>query len=90
MLFALSTGWNTVSAVDYSGNNEWENPTVFERGKEKPHAWFKTSYVKYLNGMWRFRYDDDIIHGNYLELVPFGETNSKEPLPIVLQTFGSS
>lgn len=60
MLVALSASWSPVSAIDYSGNNEWENPTMFERGKEKPHAWFKTSYVKSLNGMWRFRYDDDI------------------------------
>ena len=59
MLVALSASWNSLSAIDYSGNNEWENPMVFERGKEKPHAWFKTSYVKSLNGMWKFRYDGD-------------------------------
>ncbi len=41
--------------------HEWENPTVFERGKEKPHAWFKTSHTKLLNGQWHFRYDDDIL-----------------------------
>ena len=28
--------------------HEWENPTVFERGKEQPHAWFKTSHTKLL------------------------------------------
>lgn len=40
--------------------HEWENPTVFERGKEQPHAWFKTSHTKLLNGKWRFHYADDI------------------------------
>lgn len=40
--------------------NEWENPTVFEFNKEKPHAWFLTQKVKSLNGTWKFRYDDDV------------------------------
>lgn len=40
--------------------HEWENPTVFERGKEEPHAWFKTSHTQLLNGMWRFNYADSI------------------------------
>lgn len=34
MLVALSASWSPVSAIDYSGNNEWENPTMFERGKK--------------------------------------------------------
>lgn len=41
-------------------DKEWENPTVVDRGKEQPHAWFKTSNCKSLNGTWRFRYDDDV------------------------------
>ena len=45
-----------VSAYEY----EWENPMVFERGKEQAHAWFKTSHTLSLNGKWRFHYADDI------------------------------
>lgn len=41
-------------------DHEWENPTVYERNKERPHAWFQTAHVKSLNGMWKFRYDEDI------------------------------
>lgn len=43
-----------------SDEHEWENPTVFERGKRNNHAWFKTSHTKLLNGKWRFHYADDI------------------------------
>ncbi len=53
---ALCTGAGTACAYE----KEWENPTVFERGKEAPHAWFKTDKVKSLNGVWRFRYDGDV------------------------------
>lgn len=35
-----------VSAYEH----EWENPIVFERGKEQAHAWFKTSHTLSLNG----------------------------------------
>ena len=49
---------SALSASAYE--HEWENPTVFERGKEQPHAWFKTSHTKLLNGKWRFHYADDI------------------------------
>lgn len=45
-----------VSAYEH----EWENPMVFERGKEQAHAWFKTSHTLSLNGKWRFHYADDI------------------------------
>lgn len=54
---SLPVGANpAVSAYDH----EWENPTVFERGKEPAHAWFKTSHTKLLNGQWRFHYADSI------------------------------
>lgn len=36
LLLILSASWNTLSAIDYSQNNEWENPTMFERNKENP------------------------------------------------------
>ena len=40
--------------------HEWENPTVIDRSKEAPHAWFLTSNRLSLDGTWRFRYDSDI------------------------------
>lgn len=54
-----------MSLLTFAGNafvyeHEWENPTVLDRGKEAPHAWFQTSRVVKLNGKWKFRYDADI------------------------------
>ncbi|MGN1228128.1 MAG: glycoside hydrolase family 2 TIM barrel-domain containing protein [Prevotella sp.] len=61
----ISRGWLTsailmVAATAAAYDNEWENPTVFERGKLQPHAWFKTSHTKSLNGQWKFRFDSDV------------------------------
>ena len=54
-------------------NNDWENPTLVDQGKEKPHATFllfdkekdvvnddyvKSPYYKSLNGSWKFNYVD--------------------------------
>lgn len=40
--------------------HEWETPTIVDRGKEPPHAWFTTADRYSLNGLWHFRYDADI------------------------------
>lgn len=58
LLLSVALFGSTFAASAYE--HEWENPTVFERGKEQPHAWFKTSHTKLLNGKWRFHYADDI------------------------------
>lgn len=49
-----------VVALANAYEHEWENPTVIDRGKEAPHAWFRTASSMSLNGTWRFRYDADI------------------------------
>jgi beta-galactosidase len=56
-----------------SGNNDWENPSLYQWNKEKPHATFmlfnqkrdvvsdnyeKSAYYKSLNGTWKFIYVD--------------------------------
>ena len=58
LLFSVALFGSALSVSAY--DHEWENPTVFERGKEQAHAWFKTSHTKLLNGKWRFHYSDDI------------------------------
>jgi beta-galactosidase len=60
---------------DYSKNNEWENPTILDNGKEKPRAYFKlypntgianilngalSSNQLTLNGIWKFNYVDKV------------------------------
>lgn len=64
-----------MSYVSYgqAGNNDWENPELFEQNKEKPHATFmlfdkkqdvaeddysRSPYYKSLNGDWKFTYAD--------------------------------
>ena len=54
-----ATDGNEIPA-DMPTRSPWENPTVFERGKEGPHAWFELADRKSLNGRWRFRYDADV------------------------------
>lgn len=70
LLFLILSIFSTLSMLAYE--HEWENPTLVDRGKEPPHAWFKTSNRKSLNGTWRFRYDGDVkdapkdfYHDNY-------------------------
>ena len=48
------------NAIQQPYEHEWENPMVFERGKLEPHAWFKTSHTKLLNGKWHFLFADDV------------------------------
>jgi beta-galactosidase len=56
---ALAAAWSLPSPAQVYVH-EWENPTVLDRGKEQPHAWFKTAETVSLNGQWKFRYDKDI------------------------------
>ena len=53
--FLFSLCWLGASA-----QQEWQNPTVVDRGKEKPHAWFQLPQHRSLNGQWHFRFDEDI------------------------------
>jgi len=56
-----------------SNNNDWENPQIFEQGKERPHCTFmlfgnaqdvvkddysNSPYYQSLNGIWKFVYTD--------------------------------
>ncbi len=71
LLCALSLLSNLVLAQ--TGNNDWENPQLFEQNKEKPHATFmlfdkkqdvvdddysRSPYYQSLNGTWKFVYVD--------------------------------
>src|SRR5262245_52640100 len=68
---AALIGTQTVMAQQV--NNDWENPLLYERNKEKPHASFmlftapaevvaddysRSTYYQSLNGSWRFSYVD--------------------------------
>ena len=44
----------------YAQRVEWQDETVVDRMKEEPHAWFTLPQRMSLNGMWRFRFDDDV------------------------------
>lgn len=49
------------SAFGQNGQRvEWQDETVVDRMKEEPHAWFTLPQRVSLNGMWRFRFDDDV------------------------------
>lgn len=49
------------SAFGQNGQRvEWQDETVVDRMKEEPHAWFTLPQRLPLNGMWRFRFDDDV------------------------------
>lgn len=39
---------------------EWQDQTKVERGNAKPHAWFTVGERQMLNGVWKFRFDDDV------------------------------
>jgi len=60
-------------SLGQSNNNDWENPQVFEQGKERPHCTFmlfgnaqdvvkddysNSPYYQSLNGIWKFVYTD--------------------------------
>lgn len=50
----------TVNGQNHATYTEWQDQTKVERGKEKPHAWFITGERQTLNGIWKFRFDDDV------------------------------
>ncbi len=64
---------NTLIGISQAGNNDWENPSLFEQNKEKPRATFmlfnnqsdvvsddysRSPYFQTLNGEWKFMYAD--------------------------------
>ncbi|WP_442794567.1 glycoside hydrolase family 2 TIM barrel-domain containing protein [Pelobium manganitolerans] len=76
LLCALSLGSLKTA---FAQNNEWENPTILDHNKEKPHATFmlfdsqkdvvaddysKSPYYKLLNGNWKFTYVDQYKNRN--------------------------
>lgn len=63
-----------LAGMAQTGNNDWENPALYEVNKEAPHASFmifdsqqkvieddyaKSPYYQSLNGIWQFTYTDD-------------------------------
>ena len=73
LLKLVIAGGLLLPAKGYSqaGNNDWENPTLYELSKEKPHTdlmlfdnmqtalgedYSKSSYHQSLNGSWKFVY----------------------------------
>lgn len=75
LVLLLLFGLNSLHAQQ----NEWENPTVYERNKEKPHVDLKlytttedaikdiasdSSWYKSLNGTWKFTYAPTIADSN--------------------------
>lgn len=58
-----------------SNQPEWQNETIVDRGKEKPHAWFLLPERLSLDGTWRFHFEDDV---------------SKAPVDFYLQGYDDS
>ena len=70
---AIALALSTQVCFGQQGNNDWENPALYELNKEKPHATYmlfskkqdvagddytKSPFFKSLNGTWKFVYVD--------------------------------